>query len=218
MAQGIYKIEHRGICVYVGCARNIRRRFNQHRYTLMRRIHRNFLLQRAWDKHGEEMQFLVIEEVNDSGHLSDREQFYIDTMKPWANISDARGSNAHTDATKSKMRGRKFTEEHRRKLSESRIGKPSGRKGIPTGRAPKSVFKKGSQPWNKGMKMGPSWNAGKKLSESHRAALSVAKMGKPRPDISERLLGRKQSRESIERRLLSYRLTINKRKESHAAE
>ena len=117
-----------------------------------------------------------------------------------------------------KMRGRTFTEDHRRKISESLRGKPSSTKGIPTGRAPKSVYKNGAIPWNKGIKMPPSWNAGKKLSETHRAAMSAAKIGKPQPATSERLKGRKQSPELIAKRVASYRLTVDKRVTTYASE
>ena len=101
MTQGIYKIEYGGRCAYVGCARDTRRRFNQHR----------------------------------------------DTLK--------RGVTA-------------------------------------------------------------SWNKGLNLTPEHRAALSAAKKGKARPDIAERLLGKKQSPDVIAKRVASFKQTIAARKDNHA--
>lgn len=217
MAQGIYKIEYDGCCAYVGCARDIQRRFSQHRSTLKRGTHRNYLLQRVWDKHGDVLSYILVEEVLDQGNLASREQHYIDTLRPWANISDARGSHPHTEETKLKMRGRVVSKDTRDKLSRAHAGKPNGRKGIKTGVTPSTSFKPGSIPWNKDTTGATTaWNKGVKLAPEHRAALSAAKKGKARPDIAEKLRGKKQSPEVIAKRVARFRQTIAARKDEYA--
>jgi group I intron endonuclease len=214
MASGIYAIWHAGKLAYVGCSIDIRRRINQHQDTLKRKVHRNFLLQRAWEKDQTTFAFTTLEEVDREFH-AEREQFYINLLAPWANLSDSRGSHRHTDAAKAKMKKPK-SEEHLAKLraaGAARRGKENGRAGIPTNRVPSSAFQKGLAPWNKDT-CGEvvAWNKGLKLSAEHRAALSAAKLGKPRPDVAERLRGKKQPADVVARRLAAYQETIRKRR------
>ena len=147
--QGIYRIDYNGKCAYVGSAIDIRRRFNQHRDTLRRGVHRNFILQRIWNKHSDEFEFSVVAEVEKTEDLMGAEQLYIDTIEPICNLAKANGSHPHTEEAKEKMRGRIVSAETREKLSIAHKGKPSPLKGIKTGRVPKSAFKKGMIPANK---------------------------------------------------------------------
>lgn len=77
-------------------------------------------------------------------------------------------------------RGDKWTEDHKKKYAESRIGKSTKLKGQPS---PK-----------KGIKIGPA-------SEEHKAKNSAARLGIKRPDVSEKLKGRKRGPLSEEQRL-----------------
>lgn len=147
--QGIYQIHYLGKCAYIGSALDIQRRFRQHRDTLKRNVHHNFILQRIWGAHQSELEFEVIELVDEASNLAEREQFYIDTMKPIANIAKANGSHPHTEEAKAKMRGRVVSDETRRKLSLALTGRESPVKGIKTGIVPKTAFQKGIVPWNK---------------------------------------------------------------------
>lgn len=148
--QGIYQILYKGKCAYVGSSLDINRRFSQHKISLSKKVHRNFILQRMWNKNPQEFVFCILEEVMDKKLLIDREQYYIDTLKPCTNLSKANGSHPHTEETKKKMKGRVISEKTRKLMSELKKGKPNGRKGIPTHRIPRSAFKKGLIPWNKG--------------------------------------------------------------------
>lgn len=172
MTCGIYKIVYNDKLAYVGSSVNIERRWRQHRDTLKRGVHSNFLLQRAWDKYGvDAFKFYIIEECFKES-LCEREQFHIDNDKPLFNLSDANGRHEHTEETKAKMRGRIVSKETREKLSKALKGRESGRKGVKTGVIPKTAFKKGEIPWNKGKKLPPSWNKGKNLTEEHKRKLS----------------------------------------------
>lgn len=63
--------------------------------------------------------------------------------------------------------GKKFSEEHRKKLSDKKKGSIPWNKGLKGIMKPnKTSFKKGQTPWNKGMKT--SLDVIKKLSESHK--------------------------------------------------
>lgn len=70
---------------YVGSSQNLQMRLMQHRSRLRNKVHDNIKLQRSWSKYGENnFQFYILEFCNKED-LSDREQFYIDSLKPWFN-------------------------------------------------------------------------------------------------------------------------------------
>ena len=138
-----------GRCAYVGSATNIKRRFQQHKSTLNTSTHRNFILQRMWDKNKDDFKFVVVEEVAERDLLMEKEQHYMDTLKPIANLSKANGSHLHTEESKMRMRGRIVSKETRELLSQAHIGRPSPFKGTKTGRVPSSAFKIGCTPPNK---------------------------------------------------------------------
>lgn len=70
---------------YVGSSQNLQMRLMQHRSRLRNKVHDNIKLQRSWSKYGEDnFQFYILEFCN-KDDLSNREQFYIDTLKPWFN-------------------------------------------------------------------------------------------------------------------------------------
>ena len=186
--QGIYRIDYNGKCAYIGSALDINRRFNQHRDTLRRGVHHNFILQRIWNKRADEFEFSVVTEVEQTNSLATVEQLYIDTLKPICNLAEANGSHPHAEAAKEKMRGRVVSVETREKLSIAHKGKPSPLKGIKTGRVPKSAFKTGDIPWNKKYTNEElkdkrrEWNRinGKKYRELHAERLKEYKRMKAR--------------------------------------
>lgn len=174
---GIYRLWYKDCeTVYVGSTNNFKKRCKQHFYKLKKGEHHNFIVQRVYNKYGKDcLNFEIIHKANEDDNLFELEDFYIKELKPFANISDARGSHPHTEEAKEKMRGRIVSEETRRKLSESNKGRPSPRKGVKTGFIPSSAFKKGNIPWNKGKKLPPSWNSGEKLTDEHKEKLKKAK-------------------------------------------
>ena len=72
---------------YVGSSKNIYQRLQKHRAYLRKNVHENCKLQNSWNKHGEDsFQYYVLEFCSEE-QLIQREQFYIDTIKPWYNIT-----------------------------------------------------------------------------------------------------------------------------------
>jgi len=98
---------------YVGSAVKFSQRWHKHRSMLRRGVHGNYLLQAAWDKHGEDGFAFRIIEVCEKPQLLVREQIHIDHGCDY-NLAPVAGSPLgvkHTDAT-------------RQKFSEARKGKP----------------------------------------------------------------------------------------------
>lgn len=83
---GIYGIECRATGkLYVGSSCRIYRRWWQHRRNLRRGVHTGVYLQNSWTKHGEAaFQFSILEECSRDA-LAEREQHYIDALKPALN-------------------------------------------------------------------------------------------------------------------------------------
>lgn len=84
---GIYKITNTtNGRIYIGSATNLTQRKGDHFSKLRKQIHRNRYLQNSYNLHGKDaFQFNIIE-FCDRGILVEREQFYIDTLKPEYNI------------------------------------------------------------------------------------------------------------------------------------
>lgn len=76
------------------------RRWYEHRDELVKGVHHSPRLQNAWNKYGEESFVFVVEEqcLNDvtPQQLLDREQWYLDTLKPW---DDEIGYNISKEAS-----------------------------------------------------------------------------------------------------------------------
>lgn len=80
---GIYKITNmvNNKC-YIGQSIDINRRFKEHQNGLNKKVGHNPYFQNAWDKYGEEnFAFEIIEEVDDTNLLDEREIFYISFYK-----------------------------------------------------------------------------------------------------------------------------------------
>lgn len=89
---GIYKIVNKiNGKFYIGSSENIKKRWARHLYDFKRNSHHNIILQRAWGKYGEPaFSFEVIEETV---NLLEREQFYIDILKPEYNLGVVGGGD-----------------------------------------------------------------------------------------------------------------------------
>lgn len=91
---GIYKILNiKTNALYIGSAVNLNRRGVSHFRQLNQKKHHNQKLQSVFNKYGEEnFKFKVITVVHDKSKLIEREQFYLDLLKPEYNICKIAGS------------------------------------------------------------------------------------------------------------------------------
>jgi len=145
---GIYQIQSKikPERIYIGSAVNIGRRWTDHLFGLKRGKHSNQKLQNHSNKYGTADLIFNVLEPCFSQFLTIREQYYINKLKPWFNICKIAGSQLgirRSEETKIKLsklhKGRKlsekrckqiglinlgkhFTEEHKRKISESLKG------------------------------------------------------------------------------------------------
>ncbi len=114
---GIYAIvnscnQHR----YVGSAVNLLKRQQHHLRDLATHKHKNSHLQRAYNSYGPDaFYFVVLELVDHSRDLLNREQHHIDTLNPEYNIARTAGSNL----------GMSFTDEHKARISAKRRTNPN---------------------------------------------------------------------------------------------
>jgi group I intron endonuclease len=111
---GIYEIRntvngHR----YVGSSFDVNSRWGKHKTTLQKEIHHNQYLQRAWLYYGQSNFVFCVLEQCESSSLIQREQYYIDILRPEYNILQIAGSSL----------GTKLTKETREKMSKAHKGK-----------------------------------------------------------------------------------------------
>ena len=134
--------------VYIGKAKDLHRRWNDHKRMLNEGSHFNRHLQFAWDKYKEKAFSFKILEYCSVDQLNEREIHHIAiyrarglaynltnggdglsnmTEEIRSKIGDGMRGKTHTDETKRKMseahKGLPRSEEHKRRLSESQLGK-----------------------------------------------------------------------------------------------
>ena len=205
MATGVYAITNTlNGNKYIGSAVDIKSRWRVHTCHLNSNKHHSPYLQRAWNKYGKDCFEFTILECCEKEQLIEREQFYIDSVKPSYNITQVAGSPLGVKRSKeTKLRismsksGENCSAETRTKLSEVHKGKPSPRKGAKLSeetRAKISAAQKGrvtSEETRAKMRASSRHQAmppehytklsalytGKPLSEEHRIKLSIAHMG-----------------------------------------
>jgi len=102
--------------VYYGSAKNLKKRFTSHLNSLRNNDHGNSILQRHFNKYGEEsFSFEVVEFVDDLNLLIKREQFYLDALfsskeeSPF-NICRVAGSTLGLKGQISWSKGKKMSE------------------------------------------------------------------------------------------------------------
>lgn len=117
--KGIYKIEHIECGKsYIGSAKNIKKRWLEHKNALQSGRHHSIKLQRAWDKYGEEsFSFEILEIVESDDALIYTEQKWIDVYQ----CASGFGYNICPKAGSSL--GRKFSEETKLKMSNKATGR-----------------------------------------------------------------------------------------------
>ena len=194
---GIYKIQSisKPERYYIGSAVDIKRRWRDHIKALRKNSHGSTKLQRHFNKYGEiDLQFIVLSPC-EPGELLNREQYYIDTTKPYFNICKIAGSALgvkRSDETRLRQsksrRGRKFgplTEEHKRKVSEALKGRKLCEEAIR-----RSAEAHRGKPLSEEIKQKlREINTGRRPSEETRRKMSLARTGKRHTAETKRKIG-----------------------------
>lgn len=138
MKSGIYKILNlQDGKFYIGSAVDLDSRFYKHKFDLYNNNHHNSYLQRAFNLYGAAIFEFGVLEYCERKNLIEREQHYIDNLKPEYNsnpIAASRLGTTHNEKTKVLMSikakgrpgpnlGKKFSDAHRAAMSKSRKGK-----------------------------------------------------------------------------------------------
>ncbi len=119
---------------YVGSAQKLNYRLWNHKHRLIKGTHANNILQNFVNKYGIDTIYFEILESVELGKLIEREQYYIDTLKPEFNILPKAGSSAGTimsEEQKLKIsknrKGILHTEDTKKRISESMKGVPKSK-------------------------------------------------------------------------------------------
>lgn len=201
---GIYLIRNtRDGKKYVGQTASFRRRWSCHRSALERGKHPNVKLQRAWDCHGSEAFAFEIVELAVVALLDEREQHWMDTLKPEYNLAPFAGSNrGHKPSPETiarrvtALQGQKRTPEQRRRISEAKKARIAERKAMGIVQASPMRGRQQSESSRKkisrnragkgGGERSPEWRSniskavrGRCVSAETRAKISLAFAGRP---------------------------------------
>lgn len=172
--------------IYIGSTNNLWRRWNEHRRDLRAGIHDNSHLQAAWLKYGEDSFTIAVLERCETDALNEREQYYLDTWKPFK----GRGFNLGLFAGAA-MRGREQTPEARAKIKAANIGRPrspetlarmseaqKGKKRSPESIAKQSATMTGKKRPPEAIAKTAAANRGRKFGAEFRAKISEQRKGK----------------------------------------
>lgn len=158
---------------YVGSTSNLYKRWKDHKSRLKNGKHHSVLLQRAWDKYGEDaFEWNILLECLDE-ELIQKEQEYLDLGTEYniLTIADRPTGRKHSEETKNKIRekskgnknalGFKHTEETKIRQSKAKQGNSNAKGAVRSEEYKKnsSENRMGSIPWNKNKKGSQeAWN------------------------------------------------------------
>ena len=198
MMPGVYKIENTDNGkLYIGSSKNVSKRLKDHKYNLRRGKHYNIILQRAWDKHGENaFRFLILIRCSkvDKVFFEQRAiDLYDSSVFGYNIVPKARCTvgYSHTEITRAKISaslignkrcvGYKHTEEVNRANSLRNIGhhRGLGRKLSDACKRFISELHKGSKRTEETKKKMSIAQKGRTISPEHRKKLSAARKGVP---------------------------------------
>lgn len=212
---------------YVGSSSYVMSRKSAHFQMLRNDNHENQHLQAAWNKYGgeESFSFEILERCEGEACI-EREQYWIDTLKPQYNIRKTaemsglpfdrspeaskksgltRKGQIRSPKAIAKSRdgnlGKKLSEEHKEKIRQARLGS----KASPETIAKLRESHTGKTPSPETIEKNRQAQLGRKLSDEAREKIRQSKLGKKRsPELREKLrqanLGKKQSPETIQKR------------------
>ena len=119
---------------YIGSTTNYKSRWHTHRSTLRRGVHHSFILQKAWNKYGEDafsFELLIVcskaQRIEYETRLMALESYNVLRTPKEESV---RGGWTHSDEFKAKMsalnKGKKLTAEHKEKLALAQLGRKHG--------------------------------------------------------------------------------------------
>lgn len=137
MTSGVYKITNLANGkVYIGSSVNCELRWQQHTNDILCSRHHSKHMMSAWKKYGKDnFQFEIIETADGREMLLEREQYWLDILKPFIPMNgyntcrkaDSPLGTKHSAATRKKIgdvqRGRAMPDKHKKKIAEAHAGK-----------------------------------------------------------------------------------------------
>ncbi len=179
MNMGIYSITNKvNGKRYIGSSKNIQIRWRNHKKLLKRGAHFSKHLQASWNKYGEEsFIFEVICTVWDVEKLIEIEQTFLDLYR----AADNKFGYNSGDCAENPMRGKKHTDESRKKMSEALKGKYCGEKSHWFGKHQSDESKQKNR----------EAHLGKEVSSDTRKKISERTKGENNP-----MFGKKHTEES----------------------
>lgn len=181
---GIYKITSlKSNKFYIGSSQNLKKRALDHKSLLRNNKHPNRYLQFTWNKY-KDLFFEIIEECSIE-NLIEREQFYIDKLKPEFNLRPLAENNRGwkmPNSAKEKLsnfnKGKKLSEEHKKQISKNNSKNLKGRKlsdkHIEAIRRARTGWKLSSETKEKIKQKALGRDKGKKLSEETKRKIGLA--------------------------------------------
>jgi group I intron endonuclease len=121
--------------IYIGSSVNLRNRINRHYNDLVKQKHTSKHLQNAFNLYGNENFIVEVLEFCDRETLIQKEQFFLDKLKPWdrligyntCEIAGLPSKRKLTEEQKAKisksLKGRVVSDETKKKISEGNKGK-----------------------------------------------------------------------------------------------
>ena len=188
---GIYQIKNKvNKKIYIGSSVDIKQRWAKHLHELKKGIHSNKYLLESFKKYGEEnFDFILLEKIQDSSLIIEREQYYLDYYKSYEkengyNLRKKAETNLgyrHSQQSIEKFRqasiGKKHTEEWKQTLRQRNSGENNPFYGMSHSNTSREKIS---------LK-----NKGKKRTEEFKQKLSEMNSGNNNP-----FFGRKHSEES----------------------
>ena len=184
-SSGIYQIKNiYNQKIYIGSTINFRDRARKHFNLLKLNKHDNIYLQRSYNIYKKENFVFEILESVEKDLLIEREQYYIDNLKPDYNMDPTAGSSL----------GRKTTEETKKRISKSRKGKYIGEKNPFYGRNWKEPeLQEGFKIMKQKLKVALSGEKNPFYGKTHSPEviekIRKANRGVPKPQIAKANLG-----------------------------
>jgi group I intron endonuclease len=169
---------------YIGSTEDLNHRIRAGHISLLNSgKHQNPIFQKAWDKYGQDNFVWFQLEETTSGTQFQREQWYLDNWRPFAD--EGRGFNIAKDALNPPShKGKKRSEEFKRKVSEAQSGENGYWYGVRGASHP--IF--GSKHKEESLMKMSSSRTGEKQTQEHKNKVSAALKGKKKtPEHNERV-------------------------------